>query len=152
MLSYVHLGKKEPHGAPRKERVNKDVQKAVVDKFGKDDEAAIINASDEITKAFTKAQLPQELDDLVNEWLHVEGNQKSIFANNIPTGKNRSYEAVLFLGTQWEPSKLIEKTALQLMKINVDMSYKRIQELHTVKYMLLMGAPITYIQRELSKP
>ena len=127
----------------------KDVQKGVVDKFGdilttirkKDEEAAIINASDEITKAFTKAQLPQELDDLVNEWLHVEGNQKSIFANNIPTGKNRSYEAVLFLGTQWEPSKLIEKTALQLMKINVDMSYKRIQELHTVKYMLLMGAP-----------
>lgn len=105
----------------------------------KDDEVAILNASDETTPAFTKTQLPK-LSTFADEWVHFVGDVNKLFKDNIPNGKARTYNAVLMIGSQWDPTKLLEKTVIDLQSINVDLTYKKVQELHTERFIAILGA------------
>ena len=105
----------------------------------RDDEVAIMNASDEITPAFTKTQLPK-LSVLVDEWVYFNGDTNKIFKDTIPDGKSRTYEAVIMMGSQWSPQQLLVKSVIDLQEIGVELEYKKVQELHTEKFIAILGA------------
>ena len=105
----------------------------------RDDELAIINASDEDTPAFTKAQLPK-LSVFAEEWVHFVGDKKKMFKDNIPDGKSRTYTLVLMIGLQWSPQQLLDKTVIDLQEIGMELDYKKVQELETERFLAILGA------------
>ena len=102
-----------------------------------DNTAAIINAEDTDRAAHTKQQLPTNLQDLKDEYMHLD--YKSTFWSNIAEERTRTFRRIIKIGSSWTSERLIDKTKLAMDKIGVNLAYKAIQRLRTQKDLLIMG-------------
>ena len=98
-----------------------DAQGSVGQKMGdimvkmqeRDNNFAFINIRDNEVLAYSRQQIPKELKDLKDEWMHFAGGNKS-FRNNIPSGKLQRIKGTFYIATMWDPKRLVENTDLNL--------------------------------------
>ena len=106
----------------------------------KDEHVAIVNQSNEEQKAYTKAQLPAELEDFKDEWASFDCRNK-LFLSKIPAGKTRTFKGSMLIASMWETKKLIHKTELSVEKIGFSIQYKVLQYVNTKHNPHIMCCP-----------
>ena len=96
----------------------------------KDDSVVIVNHSNEDQKAFTREQLPGDLDDFKEKWTFFD-YKNSAFINKVQPGKTRTLKGSMIVATMWEIKKLISRTELAAQKTGFTLSYKELQYVNT---------------------
>ena len=104
----------------------------------RDDKAAIVCYQNEDTMAFTKMQLPKELEDLKDEWMVFDCKNRA-FKSNIPAGKSCLIKGNIMIVSDMEPEKLVEKMELGLDRLNIELKVKSLQIMETKHNLHLLG-------------
>ena len=125
-----------------------DTQQMVLETVGglleaikkRDKDAAIVCHHDEDIKAFTKLQLPKDLEDLKEEWLVFDCGNRA-FKSNIPAGKSRLIKGCIMVASNMEPDRLAEKSELNLDRLGIVMKQKKLQIMETKHNLHLLMCP-----------